>query len=306
MGRYIAGRSLQAIPVVVATSIVVFLILHLAPGDPVRMLASPTATEQDLANLRSRLGLDQPLPIQYGRWIASMLQGDMGESLRSGAPVLEILPERYWNTIRLTMASMIVAVIVGLFAGLAAAARPGSFIDVLTTAVAVAGLSIPPFWLGLILILVFSVQLGWLPAGGGDSWRHLILPAISLGTATAALLARMVRSSLLEVIRTDYVRTGRAKGLRDGALIIGHALPNALIPTVTVVGLQFGTLLAGAVITEIVFSWPGIGSLLVSSILNRDFPVVQATLLVVSLTFLVVNLLTDLLYFRVDPRIRVE
>ncbi|MCC2628603.1 MAG: binding-protein-dependent transport system inner rane component [Thermomicrobiales bacterium] len=306
MGRYIAGRSLQAIPVVVATSIVVFLILHLAPGDPVRMLASPTATEQDLANLRSRLGLDQPLPIQYGRWMASVLQGDMGESLRSGAPVLEILPERYWNTIRLTLASMMIAAIVGLLAGLAAAARPGSFIDVLTTTVAVAGLSIPPFWLGLILILVFSVQLGWLPAGGGDSWHHLILPAISLGTATAALIARMVRSSLLEVIRTDYVRTGRAKGLREDALILGHALPNALIPTITVFGLQFGTLLAGAVITEVVFSWPGIGSLLVTSILNRDFPVVQATLLVVSLTFLVVNLLTDLLYFWVDPRIRIE
>ena len=306
MGRYIAGRSLQAIPVVVATSIVVFLILHLAPGDPVRMLASPTATEQDLANIRNRLGLDQPLPIQYGRWIASVLQGDMGESLRSGAPVLEILPERYWNTIRLTLASMMIAAIVGLLAGLAAAARPGSFIDVLTTTVAVAGLSIPPFWLGLILILVFSVQLGWLPAGGGDSWHHLILPAISLGTATAALIARMVRSSLLEVIRTDYVRTGRAKGLREDALILGHALPNALIPTITVFGLQFGTLLAGAVITEVVFSWPGIGSLLVTSILNRDFPIVQATLLVVSLTFLVVNLLTDLLYFWVDPRIRIE
>jgi ABC-type dipeptide/oligopeptide/nickel transport system permease component len=306
VGRYIVSRSLQAIPVVVATSIVVFLILHLAPGDPVRMLASPTATEQDLANLRSRLGLDQPLPIQYGRWMASVLQGDMGESLRSGAPVLEILPERYWNTIRLTLASMMIAAIVGLLAGLTAAARSGSFIDVLTTAVAVAGLSIPPFWLGLILILVFSVQLGWLPAGGGDSWHHLILPAISLGTATAALIARMVRSSLLEVIRTDYVRTGRAKGLREDALILGHALPNALIPTITVFGLQFGTLLAGAVITEVVFSWPGIGSLLVTSILNRDFPVVQATLLVVSLTFLVVNLLTDLLYFWVDPRIRIE
>ena len=306
MARYIAARSLQAIPVMVATSIVVFLLLHLAPGDPVRMLASPTATEADLANIRSRLGLDQPLPTQYARWIGAIARGDLGDSIRSGAPVLEILPERFWNTIRLTVVSMAIAVVVGFLAGLIAAARPGTFLDVLTTAVAVAGLSIPPFWLGLILILVFSVQLGWLPAGGGDSWRHLILPAISLGAATAALIARMVRSSLLEVIRTDYLRTGRAKGLREKTLLVSHALPNALIPTVTVLGLQFGTLLAGAVITEVVFSWPGIGSLLVSSILNRDFPVVQATLLVVSFTFLLVNLLTDLLYFRIDPRIRVE
>jgi ABC-type dipeptide/oligopeptide/nickel transport system permease component len=306
VGRYIAARSLQAIPVMVATSIVVFLLLHLAPGDPVRMLASPTATEADLANIRSRLGLDQPLPTQYARWVAAIARGDLGASIRSGAPVLEILPERFWNTIRLTVVSMAIAVAVGFLAGLIAAARPGTFLDVLTTAVAVAGLSIPAFWLGLILILVFSVQLGWLPAGGGDSWRHLILPAISLGAATAALIARMVRSSLLEVIRTDYVRTGRAKGLREQTLLLGHALPNALIPTVTVLGLQFGTLLAGAVITEVVFSWPGIGSLLVTSILNRDFPVVQATLLVVSFTFLLVNLLTDLIYFRIDPRIRVE
>jgi ABC-type dipeptide/oligopeptide/nickel transport system permease component len=306
VARYVVARLLQAVPVVVATSIVVFLVLHLAPGDPVRMLASPTATETDLANIRSRLGLDQPLPVQYARWVGALAQGDLGKSLRSGAPVLEILPERYLNTIRLTMASMAIAVVIGFLAGLVAAARPGSAVDVLTTAVAVAGLSIPPFWLGLILILVFSVQLGWLPAGGGDSWRHLILPAISLGAATAALIARMVRSSLLEVIRTDYLRTGRAKGLREGTLLLGHALPNALIPTVTVLGLQFGTLLAGAVITEVVFAWPGIGSLLVTSILNRDFPVVQATLLVVSLTFLLVNLLTDLLYFRIDPRIRVE
>lgn len=306
MGRYVIGRTLQAIPVIVLTSIVVFFVLHIAPGDPVRMLASPTATEADLDNIRSRLGLDQPLPVQYGRWVSSVLRGDLGESIRSGTPVSEILPDRYWNTIRLTVASMVISIVVGIVAGLVSAAKAGSPLDLFTTVVAVAGLSIPPFWLGLMLILVFSVFLGWLPAGGGDSWRHLILPALSLGVATAAIIARMVRSSLLEVLRTDYLRTGRAKGLREQALLLRHAMPNALIPTVTVIGLQFGTLLAGAVITEVVFSWPGIGSLLVTSILNRDFPVVQATLLVVSLTFLLVNLLTDLLYFWIDPRIRVE
>lgn len=306
MGRYIIERVLQAIPVIVLTTLAVFLLLHLAPGDPVRMMATPTATAEDLANLRARFGLDQPLPVQYGRWIAAALRGDLGESLRSGAPVLEILPERYWNTIRLTMVSMALAIVVGGLAGVISAAKAGSPLDLLTTTVAVAGLSIPPFWLGLMLILLFSVTLGWLPAGGGDSWRHLILPAISLGAATAAIIARMVRSTLLEVLRTDYLRTGRAKGIREQALLFGHALPNALIPTVTVVGLQFGTLLAGAVITEVVFSWPGVGSLLVTSILNRDFPLVQATLLIVSLTFIVVNLLTDLVYFWIDPRIRVE
>ena len=306
MGRYIVERVLQAIPVIVLTTLAVFLLLHLAPGDPVRMMATPTATAEDLANLRSRLGLDQPLPAQYGRWITSALRGDLGESLRSGAPGLEILPERYWNTIRLTVVSMALAIVVGGLAGVIAAAKAGSPLDLLTTTVAVAGLSIPPFWLGLMLILLFSVTLGWLPAGGGDSWQHLILPAISLGAATAAIIARMVRSTLLEVLRTDYLRTGRAKGIREQALLFRHAMPNALIPTVTVVGLQFGTLLAGAVITEVVFSWPGVGSLLVTSILNRDFPLVQATLLIVSLTFIVVNLLTDLVYFWIDPRIRIE
>ena len=306
MGRYIIERVLQAIPVIVLTTLDVFLLLHLAPGDPVRMMATPTATAEDLANLRARFGLDQPLPVQYGRWISAALRGDLGESLRSGAPVLEILPERYWNTIRLTLVSMALAIVVGGLAGVISAAKAGSPLDLLTTTVAVAGLSIPPFWLGLMLILLFSVTLGWLPAGGGDSWRHLILPGISLGAATAAIIARMVRSTLLEVLRTDYLRTGRAKGIREQALLFGHALPNALIPTVTVVGLQFGTLLAGAVITEVVFSWPGVGSLLVTSILNRDFPLVQATLLIVSLTFIVVNLLTDLVYFWIDPRIRIE
>jgi ABC-type dipeptide/oligopeptide/nickel transport system permease component len=305
VGRYVLQRLVQAVPVVVATSVVVFLLLHLAPGDPVRMVASPTASAQDIATIRSRLGLDQPLPVQYARWAGSVLRGDLGESLRSGAPVSELLPKRYWNTIRLTLASMAISVVVGFVVGIASAARAGSALDVVATTVAVAGLSVPPFWLGLMLILVFSVGLGWLPAGGGDSWRHLILPAVSLGTATTALIARMVRSSLLEVVRTDYIRTGRGKGLNEGLLLRAHALPNALIPIVTVVGLQFGTLLAGAVITEVVFSWPGVGSLLVTSILNRDFPVVQATLLVVSLSFVFVNLLTDLLYFRLDPRIAV-
>jgi ABC-type dipeptide/oligopeptide/nickel transport system permease component len=292
------------VPVALLVSITVFLLLHLAPGDPARMLASPTAKQEDIERIRERIGLNDPLPVQYLRWLGNALTGDLGESIRSGAPVTEVLPERLWNTVRLTLASMTFAILFGMLGGILAALRPGSLPDVATMCIAVAGLSVPPFWLGLMLILFFSVRLDWLPAGGGDSWQHLVLPALSLGLASAALIARMVRSSLLEVLRADYVRTARARGLRDRAIVTRHALPNALIPTITVIGLQFGTLMAGAVITEVVFSWPGMGSLLVTAINNRDFPVVQASLLVISISFLLVNLITDLLYAVVDPRLR--
>ena len=306
MGAVIVRRLAQMIPVAFLVSLVVFLLLHIAPGDPVRMLASPTAKQEDLERIRERMGLNDPLLVQYTRWLGNALTGDFGESMRSGAPISELLPPRLWNTVRLTLASMALAIALGLAGGLIAALRPGSLLDTVTMAVSVAGLSIPPFWLGLMLILFFSVRLDLLPAGGGDSWRHVILPALSLGLASAALIARMVRSSLLEVLRADYVRTARARGLRDRAVVARHALPNALIPTITVIGLQFGTLLAGAVVTEVVFSWPGMGTLLVSAISNRDFPVVQASLLAVSISFLLVNLLTDLLYTVADPRIRVS
>jgi peptide/nickel transport system permease protein len=306
MGAVIVRRLAQMIPVAFLVSLVVFLLLHIAPGDPVRMLASPTAKQEDLERIRERMGLNDPLLVQYTRWLGNALTGDFGESMRSGAPISELLPPRLWNTVRLTLASMALAIALGLTGGLIAALRPGSLLDTVTMAVSVAGLSIPPFWLGLMLILFFSVRLDLLPAGGGDSWSHLVLPALSLGLASAALIARMVRSSLLEVLRADYVRTARARGLRDRAVVARHALPNALIPTITVIGLQFGTLLAGAVVTEVVFSWPGMGTLLVTAISNRDFPVVQASLLAVSISFLLVNLLTDLLYTVADPRIRVS
>ena len=297
-------RLVQILPVALLVSLVVFLLLHIAPGDPVRIMAGPTATEADIERVRARLGLDAPLPVQYVQWLGQVVQGNFGESLRSGEPVMEFLPERFVNTVWLTMVSMAVALILGLTGGIVVASRPGSFQDTSVMIVAVAGLSIPSFWLGLILILIFSVRLGWLPSGGGGSWQHIILPAISLGLATSALIARMVRSSLIEVLNADYVRTARARGLKERAILIRHAVPNALIPTITVIGLQFGTLLAGAVVTEVVFSWPGMGSLLVSAIANRDFPVVQAALLVVSFSFLLVNLLTVLLYAWVDPRVR--
>jgi ABC-type dipeptide/oligopeptide/nickel transport system permease component len=298
-------RLAQMIPVALLVSLFVFLLLHIAPGDPVRMMASPTAKAEDIERIRERLGLNDPLPVQYLRWLGNALTGDFGESMRSGAPVSDLLPGRLWNTLRLALLSMALAIVVGILGGMLAALRPGSLLDTLAMTVSVASLSIPPFWLGLMLILFFSVRLGWLPAGGGDSWRHALLPALSLGLSSAALIARMVRSTLLEVLRQDFVRAARARGLSERALVARHAMPNVLVPTITVIGLQFGALLAGAVVTEVVFSWPGMGSLLVTSIGNRDFSVVQAALLAVSISFLLVNLATDLLYAVVDPRLRV-
>lgn len=306
MTRYAVRRIVQAIPVILLSTVFVFALLQIAPGDPVRMLASPTATEADINRIRDRLGLDEPLPAQYLTWLTNVAQVDFGESVRSGAPVNELLPDRLLNTVRLTLAAMVITIVVGMAAGTLAAMRPGTWIDTSIMATSVLGLSLPPFWLGLMLILFFSVRLDWLPAGGGDSLLHMILPAISLGLASAAIVARMVRSSMLEVVGHDYVRTARAKGLSQRTLMFRHALPNALIPTITVIGLEFGTLLAGATITETIFAWPGLGSLLVQSILNRDFPVVQAALLLITVTFVLINLLTDLLYAVVDPRITLD
>ncbi len=306
MLRYVLRRLIQAIPVVLLSTVFVFALLQIAPGDPVRMLASPTATEGDILRIRERLGLDEPLPVQYLTWLGNVVRLDFGESVRSGVPVSEMLPDRLMNTLQLTLAAMAITIVLGMAAGVLAAMRPGTWLDTTIMGVSVLGLSIPPFWLGLMLILLFSVRLDWLPAGGGSSPSYMVLPAISLGLASAAIVARMVRSSMLEVIGLDYIRTARAKGLSRSTLIVRHALPNALIPTITVIGLQFGALLAGATITETIFAWPGLGSLLVQSILNRDFPVVQATLLLITVMFIVINLLTDLLYAVVDPRISLD
>lgn len=288
------------------STVFVFALLQIAPGDPVRMLASPSATEGDIIRLRERMGLDEPLPVQYLTWLGNVLRLDLGESVRSGVPVGELLPSRIVNTLQLTLASMVITIVLGLAAGVIAAMRPGTWLDAIIMATSVIGLSIPPFWLGLMLILYFSVRLDWFPAGGGSSPAYLVLPSISLGLASAAIVARMVRSSMLEVISLDYIRTARAKGLSKTTLVVRHGLPNALIPTITVIALQFGALLAGATITETIFAWPGLGSLLVQSILNRDFPVVQACLLLITIMFIVINLLTDLLYAVVDPRISLD
>ncbi len=306
MWAYIAKRLLLTIPVVFGVAFVVFAMVRILPGDAAQIIAGQAATEEFVEAVRKDLGLDRPLLEQFASFMGNLLRGDFGRSVRSRAPVVEEIRARLPNTISLTIAGMLVAVFVGVTAGVVSAIRPYSVVDTLVMLVALAGLSMPVFWSGLMLILVFAVWLGWLPAVGTGPPVHLILPAVTLGMATAAIIARMTRSSMLEVLRSDYIRTARAKGLAEPSVVNRHAFRNALIPVITVVGLQMGTLLSGAVLTESVFAWPGIGRLLVEGILARDYPIVQAAVLVVALAFVLVNLFVDVLYAVVDPRIHYE
>ncbi len=305
MGRFIARRLIMLIPVLIGVSIISFLILHMAPGDPAELLAGEEATKEDIMMVRHELGLDKPLYIQYFMFLKGIFTGEL-KSLKFSMPVMDVIRPRLFNTLELSLASILIAVVIGIFAGVMSATHRYTWIDYISTIGALLGVSMPVFWWGLILILVFSVNLGLLPSGGMGGIRHLILPAIVLGTASTAIIARMTRSSMLDVLRQDYVRTARAKGLLEKIVIYRHALRNALIPTVTVVGLQFGYMLAGAVLTESVFSWPGVGRLLVEAILFRDFPVVQSALLIIAIMFVLVNLMVDILYAFLDPRIRHE
>lgn len=306
MWAYIAKRLLLAIPVVFGVAFVVFAMVRIVPGDPAQIIAGEAATEEFVEAIRKDLGLDRPLLTQFASFMGNVLRGDFGRSVRSRAPVTIELRARIPNTISLTIAGLLVAVGVGVTAGVVSAIRPYSVIDTAVMLVALAGLSMPVFWSGLMLILVFAVWLGWLPAVGTGSLVHLILPGVTLGMATAAIIARMTRSSMLEVLRSDYIRTARAKGVAESSVINRHAFRNALIPVITVIGLQMGTLLSGAVLTESVFAWPGVGRLLVEGILTRDYPIVQAAVLVVALAFVLVNLVVDVLYAVVDPRIHYD
>lgn len=306
MWAYITKRLLLAIPVIFGVAFVVFAMVRIVPGDPAQIIAGETATKEFVEGVRKDLGLDRPLLEQFARYMGNLLRGDFGRSIRSRAPVTIELQARIPNTITLTLAGLFVAVSVGVSAGIVSAIRPYSVLDTAVMLVALAGLSMPVFWSGLMMIVVFAVWLGWLPAVGTGTPVHLILPAVTLGMATAAIIARMTRSSMLEVLRSDYIRTARAKGLAEPSVVNRHAFRNALIPVITVVGLQMGTLLSGAVLTETVFAWPGIGRLLVEGILTRDYPIVQASVLVVALAFVLVNLLVDLLYAVVDPRIHYQ
>ena len=312
MGAYLIRRLGTMVPVLLVVSVVVFSIIHLTPGDPVSIMLREDADPAAAAALRKTLGLDRPLPIQYLTWVGRAARGELGRSIRTNQPVAEAILERLPVTLSLAGASTLLALAVALPAGILSAVRRNSVADVTGTLAALSGISMPNFWLATLLIFLFSVRLGWLPPMGyvspaKDFWaglRSLILPSITLGTAMTAVVMRMTRSSLLEVLQLDFVRTARAKGLGGAGVLLRHALRNALIPVVTVVGLQAGALLGGAIITETIFALPGVGRLLVDAIFQRDFPIVQGVVLLLAVNFLLVNLLVDIAYGYLDPRIR--
>jgi ABC-type dipeptide/oligopeptide/nickel transport system permease component len=294
------------IPVLFGVTLVSFSLLHLVPGDPAEILGGQEATKEVVDRIRVEYGLDKPLAVQYVRFVGNAARGDLGISIQSRHPVRELLLQRLAFTLQLSLISILVASAIGLLAGIISSTRQYSIFDTTSMLGALFGISMPIFWLGLLLILVFAVKLQWLPSGGTGGLGHLILPAIALGSASAAVIARMTRASMLEVTRQDYIRTARATGYRESVVIFRHGLKNAMIPVLTVFGLEFGTMLGGAVLTETVFSLPGIGRLLVEGIFARDYPVVQGAMIVVATTFVLVNLLTDVAYAFFDPRIRYE
>jgi peptide/nickel transport system permease protein len=304
---YVTTRILACVPVLVGVTLAVFSLLFLIPGDPVKMmLAEFATTPEQIERMRAQLRLDDPLPVQYGRFVRHAITGDLGTSIRSRRPVAQEIRENLGSTAILAAASMAVALVMGVSLGLVASLVRNSWLDVLAMLVALLGVSMPSFWLGLLLILGFSLHLGWFPATGGGDLPHLVMPALTLGLIASAIIARLTRSSMLEVLGQDYVRTARAKGLAGWVVVARHGLANALIPIITIFGLQFGNLLAGTVIVETVFARPGIGRLLVGGILNKDFPLVQGTILFVAAAYVLVNLLVDLAYAVVDPRIRLR
>jgi len=306
MIRHVLHRLLYSLPALWLILTMVFLLIHIVPGDPVLQMLGQDARAEDLAQLRHTLGLDQPLGVQYARYLGGLARGDWGRSLRYAAPVRAIVLDRFPATLELSLAALIVCMAIAVPAGVFSAQHRGSGADRATSFFTLLGLSVPNFALGPVLILIFSVEIGWLPVSGRGGPSHLILPAITLGAALAAILTRMVRGSMIEELSSDYVRTARAKGISENSVLFRHAFPNALIPVITIVGLQFGSLLAGTIVTESIFSWPGIGRLAVQAISARDYPLLQGCILVIALSYVVVNLLTDFVYAIVDPRVRLQ
>ena len=306
MLRYLARRLALTIPVLLGVATLVFALIHLIPGDPAQAMLGETASEEDVQGLRERLGLDQPLLQQYGGFLRGAVRGDLGRSLRTDEPVTQAILDRLPATLELAAAAMIVSIGVALPLGIIAAVGRGTFVDHAATTLALTGVSVPNFWLGPLLALLFAVELGWLPVSGRGTMGHLVLPAISLGAALAAILARMTRASLLEELREPYVQAARARGVSRTRAVLRHAFRNSLIPVVTLIGLQFGAVLTGAVITETIFAWPGVGRLLIQSIGFRDYPLVQGCILFIAVIYVAMNLLTDLVYGVLDPRIRYE
>ncbi|HKK93397.1 MAG TPA: ABC transporter permease [Longimicrobiales bacterium] len=304
MFRYISGRILIGIPILFLVITIVFFAFRLIPGDAARIIAGDEAPIERVEQIRRDLGLDRPAIVQYGAYLAGLARGDLGTSFSSRRPVATEIGSRYWNTFSLALAAITVATVVGVAMGVISALFRGRWADHLVTVAALLGISIPVFWLGLLLMQLFAVELGWLPAAGYGTWQHFVMPTITLSVFSIAFITRMTRSSLLETVQQDYVRTARAKGVRERLVLFMHSLRNALLPVTIVVGLRFGYMVGGAVITEEVFAWPGLGRLLILSVAQRDIPVVQGLLLVFATSFVVVNLLVDVLYAFLDPRIR--
>jgi peptide/nickel transport system permease protein len=306
MFRYVLKRLLSTIPVLLGISFLLFFMLRMLPGDPAQVLAGQMATPEDIRIIRHQLGLDRPIHVQYGLFLGRLARFDLGRSARTQNPVIQEIWARLPNTMLLAVVAIGLACLFGIPAGIVSAVRPYTWLDYLATSMALFGISMPVFWLGLMLVILFSVILHWLPAGGTGSWKHVVLPSLTLASFVVAFITRMTRASMMEALSQDYVTTARSKGLREEVVIVKHALKNALIPIITVVGLQFGLLLGGAVLTETVFAWPGLGRLIVDSILARDYPVIQGAILIFGLLYITVNLLVDLLYAWVDPRIRYD
>ncbi len=314
MGTIIVKRLIEMVPVLFLVSLIIFLIVHLTPGDPALLMLGEEATPDKLATLRHQLALDQPVPVQYGIWLSNVLRGDLGRSVRTQQPVVEAISQRLPPTVELAILAMLISLCIAFPAGVISAVRRNSASDFVSTTLALFGISMPNFFLAILLIFVFALKLRWLPPIGytpiTENWianvKGMILPALTLGAATAALISRQLRSSLLEVLNQEYIRTARAKGLAERMIVLGHGLKNALIPVATVIGLQVGALLGGAIITESIFVLPGVGRLLVDSIFARDFPLVQGAVLFLALVYLFSNLAVDMLYVFLDPRIRYE
>jgi len=304
--RYFARRLLLTVPVLLGVATLVFSLIHLVPGDPVQSMLGEAASPQEVADLRARLGLDRPHYAQYGTFLAGLTRGDLGTSLRTNQPVAATIRERIPATFQLAFAAMAVAVALAIPLGIVAAVYAGGPIDLAATTLALVGISIPNFWLGPLMAIIFSVVLGWLPVSGRGGAAYLVLPAVTLGAPLAAVLARMTRASMVEELRELYVLAARARGVSPFRAVVRHAFRNSLIPVVTVLGLQFGAVLTGAVITETIFAWPGVGRLLIQSISFRDYPVVQGCILLIAITYVAMNVLTDLVYGLLDPRIRFD
>lgn len=304
MRAYLVRRLWHSAVTLAGVSVLVFVILRVIPGDPAKMLLPEGAPHSAVEELNRHLGLREPLYVQYGIFLRSVARGDFGQSFQYRAPALTVVLERLPATIHLTLAAMTLTAVLGVSIGILAAVRQGTGYDYAGTVVAVLGQSLPNFWLGIMLILLFGVTLRWLPTSGFQAWQHLVLPSITLAAFPTALVARLTRSSMLEILGREYIRTGRAKGLAERAVVLRHALRNATIPVLTVIGLQIGTLLGGAVITESVFAWPGMGKLVVDAVFFRDFPVVQTILILSATVFVLINLVVDVLYTVLDPRIR--